>query len=77
MQGSVKLVHPPDGTLLGATIVARRAGEMIHEWILAAEQGLRVGDLANPLHVYPTFAMANMQAVCKSFPEPFVFHLMC
>jgi pyruvate/2-oxoglutarate dehydrogenase complex dihydrolipoamide dehydrogenase (E3) component len=64
-QGFVKLVHRPDGTLLGATIVARRAGEMIHEWILAAEQGLKVGDLANPLHVYPTFAMANMQAAAE------------
>ena len=33
--GFIKLVHRRDGTLLGATIVAGQAGEMIHEWIAA------------------------------------------
>ncbi len=60
--GFVKLVHKKDGTLLGATIVAGRAGEMIHEWIVALENGLKVGDLAGAIHVYPTYSTANMQA---------------
>jgi pyruvate/2-oxoglutarate dehydrogenase complex dihydrolipoamide dehydrogenase (E3) component len=60
--GFVKLVHKKDGTLLGATIVAGRAGEMIHEWILALEHNLRVGDLAGVIHVYPTYSTASMQA---------------
>jgi pyruvate/2-oxoglutarate dehydrogenase complex dihydrolipoamide dehydrogenase (E3) component len=45
--GFIKLVHRKDGTLRGATIVAGRAGEMIHEWIVALEHGLKVGDLAS------------------------------
>lgn len=60
--GFIKLVHKKDGTLLGATIVARRAGEMIHEWIVALDRGLKVGDLANAIHVYPTYSTASMQA---------------
>jgi pyruvate/2-oxoglutarate dehydrogenase complex dihydrolipoamide dehydrogenase (E3) component len=59
--GFVKLVHQPNGRLLGATVVSRRAGEMIHEWILALDQGRKIGDLANSIHVYPTYSMANMQ----------------
>ncbi|GAJ24873.1 unnamed protein product, partial [marine sediment metagenome] len=41
-QGFLKLVHKKDGTLLGATIVCQRAGEMIHEWIVALEHSLKV-----------------------------------
>jgi pyruvate/2-oxoglutarate dehydrogenase complex dihydrolipoamide dehydrogenase (E3) component len=63
--GFLKLVHKKDGTLLGATIVARRAGEMIHEWIVALEHGIKVGDLSNAIHVYPTYSIAGMQAAAK------------
>jgi pyruvate/2-oxoglutarate dehydrogenase complex dihydrolipoamide dehydrogenase (E3) component len=60
--GFIKLVHRKDGTLLGATIVAGRAGEMITEWIVALHRGLKVGDLADVIHVYPTYSTASMQA---------------
>jgi len=60
--GFLKLVHKRDGTLLGATIVAGRAGEMIHEWIVALSRGLKVGELAQDIHVYPTYSTASMQA---------------
>jgi pyruvate/2-oxoglutarate dehydrogenase complex dihydrolipoamide dehydrogenase (E3) component len=60
--GFIKLVHRKNGTLLGATIVAAQAGEMIHEWIIALDQGIKVGDLSNALHVYPTYSIAGMQA---------------
>jgi len=60
--GFVKLVHKKNGDLLGATIVAAHAGEMIHEWIAALGQGLKVGDLAGVIHIYPTYSTASMQA---------------
>lgn len=60
--GFIKLIHKKDGTLLGATAVAGRAGEMIHEFIVALEHDLKVGDLANVIHVYPTYSTASMQA---------------
>ncbi|HFD39286.1 MAG TPA: hypothetical protein ENJ31_05490, partial [Anaerolineae bacterium] len=60
--GFIKLVHKKNGELLGATVVAERAGEMIHEWIIALDRGLKVGDLAASIHVYPTYSMGSMQA---------------
>jgi pyruvate/2-oxoglutarate dehydrogenase complex dihydrolipoamide dehydrogenase (E3) component len=60
--GFLKLVHRKNGTLLGATIVCGRAGEMIHEWIVAMQHGLKVGALAQVIHVYPTYSTASMQA---------------
>lgn len=60
--GFIKLVHLKNGTLLGATVVAERAGEMIHEFVLAIERGIKVGELAEAIHVYPTYSTAAMQA---------------
>jgi pyruvate/2-oxoglutarate dehydrogenase complex dihydrolipoamide dehydrogenase (E3) component len=59
--GFIKLVYTKDRTVVGATIVAERAGEMIHEWIMAVEQGMKVGELAGFIHVYPTYSMASMR----------------
>jgi len=59
--GFIKIVHRPNGKVLGATIVAGRAGEMIHEWILAIDKGLKVGDLSESIHVYPTYSIGSMQ----------------
>jgi pyruvate/2-oxoglutarate dehydrogenase complex dihydrolipoamide dehydrogenase (E3) component len=60
--GFIKLVHKKDGALLGATIVAARAGEMIHEWIVALHQRIKVGDLSDAIHVYPSYSIAGQQA---------------
>jgi pyruvate/2-oxoglutarate dehydrogenase complex dihydrolipoamide dehydrogenase (E3) component len=60
--GFIKLVYEGDGTLLGATVVAERAGETIHEWIVALERGMKVDELAGTIHVYPTYSTASMQA---------------
>ncbi len=35
---------------------------MIHEWIVALDRGIKVGELSNALHVYPTYSIASMQA---------------
>jgi pyruvate/2-oxoglutarate dehydrogenase complex dihydrolipoamide dehydrogenase (E3) component len=67
--GFVKLVHKKDGTLLGATIVAARAGEMIHEWIVALHHGIQVGDLASAIHVHPSYSVAGQQAAAAIRPD--------
>ena len=63
--GFIKLVHRPNGRILGVTIVAGRAGEMIAEWSLAIDQGLKLRHLAESIHVYPTYSMATMQIAAK------------
>ena len=67
--GFVKAVHRPDGRILGATIVAPRAGEMIHEWTLAIDGGMKLGDLARSIHVYPTYSMASQQLALRAYSE--------
>jgi pyruvate/2-oxoglutarate dehydrogenase complex dihydrolipoamide dehydrogenase (E3) component len=51
-------VHLKKGTdrILGATIVARHAGEMINELSLAISSGTGLGAVANTIHPYPTQA---------------------
>jgi pyruvate/2-oxoglutarate dehydrogenase complex dihydrolipoamide dehydrogenase (E3) component len=53
-------VHVRKGTdkILGATIVARHAGDMISELTLAMVGGLGLGTLARTIHPYPTQAEA-------------------
>jgi pyruvate/2-oxoglutarate dehydrogenase complex dihydrolipoamide dehydrogenase (E3) component len=61
-QGFVK-VHVKRGTdtILGATIVARHAGEMVSEISLAMVNGLGLKAMANVIHPYPTQAEAIRQ----------------
>ncbi|HUF92640.1 MAG TPA: mercuric reductase [Candidatus Limnocylindria bacterium] len=57
--GFVK-VHVRTGTdtIVGATIVARHAGEMLPELTLAMARGVGLGALASVIHTYPTQAEA-------------------
>jgi pyruvate/2-oxoglutarate dehydrogenase complex dihydrolipoamide dehydrogenase (E3) component len=58
-EGFVK-VHVRAGTdkILGATIVARHAGEMLPELTLAIQTGTGLGRIASVIHTYPTQAEA-------------------
>lgn len=51
-------VHLKSGTdrILGATIVARHAGEMINEFSLAITNGLGISAIGKTIHPYPTQA---------------------
>lgn len=57
------------GRVLGATIVAARAGEMIHEPALAIRTGMFTGRLAQATHAYPTWSLAIQQATAQFFGE--------
>jgi pyruvate/2-oxoglutarate dehydrogenase complex dihydrolipoamide dehydrogenase (E3) component len=75
--GFVKLITGPrhllrnagGGRVLGATIVASRAGEMIHEPALAMRTGMFAGRLAQTMHAYPTWSVAVRQAAAQFFME--------
>ncbi len=45
--------------MLGATIVAPHAGELIMEYVLAMTHGLGLKQLINTIHIYPTRAEIN------------------
>jgi pyruvate/2-oxoglutarate dehydrogenase complex dihydrolipoamide dehydrogenase (E3) component len=61
--GFVK-IHVEEGTdrILGATIVARHAGEMINEITLAMVAGIGLRTLSRVIHAYPTQAEAIKKA---------------
>ncbi len=55
--GTVKIhVHEKTGRIVGATIVASHAGEMISEITVAMAGNLKLASLANVIHPYPTQA---------------------
>jgi pyruvate/2-oxoglutarate dehydrogenase complex dihydrolipoamide dehydrogenase (E3) component len=58
--GFLKVVHTKKGKVLGATVVAERAGEMITEYVFAVEKGLKLMDLTSFIHVYPSYSFASM-----------------
>jgi pyruvate/2-oxoglutarate dehydrogenase complex dihydrolipoamide dehydrogenase (E3) component len=62
-EGFVK-IHVREGSdrILGATIVARHAGEMINSICLAMAAGIGLGALSNVMHAYPTQGEGIRQA---------------
>lgn len=57
--GFVKIhVHENSGCILGATIVARHAGEMLNEITLAIQARIDLATLGEVIHAYPTQAAA-------------------
>lgn len=73
--GFVKLIAGPrrvmrgigGGRLLGATVVAQRGGELIHEPALAMRTGMFTGRLAQTAHAYPTWSTAIQKAAAQFF----------
>ena len=76
-RGFVKIIAGPrpllrslaGGRILGATIVAPRAGEMIQEVVLAMRAGMFPARLALTTHAYPTWSAAVQQAAAQFFGE--------
>lgn len=57
------------GRVVGATVVAERAGEMISELGLAIRTGMFTGRLAQAAHPYPAWSLAIQQATAQFFGE--------
>ena len=51
--------------ILGATIVAPHAGDLLHEFVLAMKAGIGLGKIASTIHAYPTFAELARKAADK------------
>lgn len=56
--GFVKVIATKKGVIIGASIAAPRAGEMIHELTLAVQLGLSTEQVANTIHAFPTWSEA-------------------
>ena len=56
------LVPPGKDKILGVTIVAAHAGELLAEFVLAMKHGLGLSKILGTIHSYPTMAEANKYA---------------
>lgn len=63
--GFVKLIADKKGVLLGATIVAPHAGEMIHELALAVKYQMTANELAQTPHAFLSWSEAIRVAASK------------
>ncbi len=71
-EGLIKVVLGKGGRILGATIVAPRAGEMIGLWGLAIQRKLKIGAIAASLAPYPTMSEVSKRAA-GGFYTPTLF----
>lgn len=57
--GHAKTLTDRTGRLLGAALVGPRAGELIHEYVLALTHHIHARDLSKTMHIYPTLSQIN------------------
>lgn len=63
--GFVKIIANKHGEILGATVAAPHAGEIIHELTLAIQYGLTAAEVANTIHAFPSWSEAVRVACAK------------
>jgi pyruvate/2-oxoglutarate dehydrogenase complex dihydrolipoamide dehydrogenase (E3) component len=59
--GFIKIITKEDSMIVGATIIAARAGEAIVELIVAMKEKMKISELAGAIHPYPTYSTAVQQ----------------
>lgn len=60
--GFAQLIGDPHGHLVGATVCAPAAGEVISELAAWITRGARIADVSRTIHAYPTFAEGPARA---------------
>lgn len=71
-EGFIKIVVGKGGTILGATIVGRHAGELILPWVLAVQKRLKVSDMTGMIAPYPTLSEVSKR-VAGAWYTPTLF----
>ncbi len=57
------------GKILGVHIVGTNAGEIIHEYVLAMQEGIPLRKLGGMMHVYPTYSTSVWRVTAKWLSE--------
>lgn len=70
--GLIKAIITPKGHILGAGIAGANAGELIHTWVLAMTQKVKIGAIASMIAPYPTLGEISKRAA-GSFYTPSLF----
>ena len=67
--GQIKIVLSPTGNILGATIMASGAGELLTPWILAIQNNLKVSAIAGMIVPYPTMSEISKKVASSYFKD--------
>jgi len=71
-RGFAKLILDPKGAILGAAIVGRGAGELIHPWVLAMTSKLKLRAFTDFIAPYPTRGEIHKR-LASAFYSPILF----
>lgn len=63
--GFVKILADKKGRVLGGSIIAPRAGEMIHELTMAVQYKMKASRIEHMIHAFPTWSQAVRSAANK------------
>jgi pyruvate/2-oxoglutarate dehydrogenase complex dihydrolipoamide dehydrogenase (E3) component len=66
-EGFIKVITTRRGRILGAGIVGKSAGELIHPWVLAVANGMKIAAMAGYVAPYPTLGEAGKRAAASYF----------
>lgn len=68
-KGKIKILVSPAGKLLGCQIIGAHAGDLIHEWIIVVNGGIKLSTIAAAVHIYPTISELSKRVAGKIFAE--------
>ena len=68
-EGMVRVITTQKGHILGASILAPAAGEMIAAWSLAINSGLKISAMASFIAPYPTYGEASKRAAGSFYTD--------
>ena len=66
-EGVVRVISDNKGKILGASILAPNAGELIHSWTLAVHARLKMSAMAGAIAPYPSWSEASKRAAGRGF----------
>lgn len=68
-EGMIKVLVSLNGTILGTTILGPHAGELICLWVMAIQNKLKIGAIANTIMPYPTLGDINKRIANSYYVE--------
>ena len=68
-EGVVRVISDNKGKILGASILAPNAGELIHSWTLALHSRLKMTSMAGAIAPYPSWSEASKRAAGAFFTD--------
>ena len=69
IEGMVRVITTTKGRILGTSILAPHAGEMIHVWALAITKKMKISAMASTIAPYPSWTEASKRAAGAYFTD--------